>query len=118
MKIRALPGRLLVNEIKKGRRKVGRFILPNDDGTTGGIRPRWCRVASTGKGVRDINEGDWVLVKHGDWTRSITVTHGGEEMELWGIKYPDGVLAITDDPDAAESWHGTEVIQTEKLDRA
>lgn len=51
---------------------AGLFIL-KDDGKVTGIRPRWGQVWAIGPEQREINVGDWVLVEHGRWTRTVEV---------------------------------------------
>lgn len=50
--------------------KSGLFIA-SDNGKTSGIHPRWGRVFAVGPEQKDIQIGEWVLVEHGRWTRTI-----------------------------------------------
>ena len=50
--------------------KTGIYI-PSDNGKTQGIHPRWGRVWAIGPDQIDVKVGDWVLVEHGRWTRTI-----------------------------------------------
>lgn len=102
MKVQALPTKLLATEIERGEEKSrGGIVLLNDDGKDEGIRPRWMQVYSKGVEVTDeINEGDWVYVEHGRWTRGMIVRSGDAEMTLWGID-PDAVLLVSEEkPDS------------------
>lgn len=54
------------------RTKSGIFI-PSDNGKTSGIHPRWAKVWSTGPDQQDVKVGDWVLIEHGRWTRTVEV---------------------------------------------
>ena len=38
------------------------IILPNDNGTSLGIRPRWGRVYAVGPDQKDVNVGQWIMV--------------------------------------------------------
>jgi hypothetical protein len=49
------------------------LILPNDNGKSSGIRPRWGRVYATGPEQKDVRVGEWVCVAHGRWTRGWTL---------------------------------------------
>ena len=71
--VNALPGRVLVSDIQRGERQIGRIILPNDNGKSSGIRSRWAEVFDVGEGVNDIQKGDWILVDHGRWTRGVKI---------------------------------------------
>jgi hypothetical protein len=52
------------------------LILPNDNGTSLGIRPRWGRVYAVGKDQKDVQVGQWICVAHGRWTRGIDIEDG------------------------------------------
>lgn len=49
------------------------IILPNDNGKSSGIRPRWGRVYATGPEQQDVRVGEWICVAHGRWTRGIDI---------------------------------------------
>ena len=49
------------------------LILPNDNGTGMGIRPRWGQVYAVGPEQQDVQVGQWVCVAHGRWTRGIDI---------------------------------------------
>jgi hypothetical protein len=114
--VKALPGRVLVSNIKRGERKIGSIILANDNGTSAGIRARWAEVFDVGAGVDDIRVGEWILVNHGRWTRAVKVNpNTPDEFQVWQVDYPDGVLAVSDTP--TETYAGESVIKSEKLQR-
>lgn len=117
MKIKALPGKVLVNDIKRGERKVGSIVLPNDDGKAAGVRSRWCQVYSVGDDVDVVKPGEWILVKHGNWTRGVKIVDEvtKETIELWSVNWPDGVLAATDNP--TETWSGPQTITGHSIDK-
>lgn len=48
-----------------------------------GIHPRWGKVFAVGPKRTDLKVGDWILVEHGRWTRSIEhELENGEKIEL------------------------------------
>ena len=49
------------------------LFIPKDDGKVQGIRPRWGQVWAVGPEQTDIKIGEWVLVEHGRWTRTVEV---------------------------------------------
>jgi len=98
MKVKALPNKVLVTNLEKGQRVVNGIILPDDDGKSEGIRPRWCRVYSVGEGVDEVKEGEWILVEHLRWTRMLVVKEdNGDEIRLWGVDWPAAVLMSSDE---------------------
>lgn len=105
LKIRAMRGTVLVDDITRGERMFGSIILRNDDSKLEGIRPRWCRVHAVGSDITEVKAGQWLLVKHGNWTRSMEVVleEGKEAQPLWAINWPDGALLVSDEPQG-DSW--------------
>ena len=101
MKIKALPGKVLVTELERGSRVVRGIIIPDDNGKDEGIRPRWGKVFSIGDGVKDIKVGQFILIENGRWTRMVKVKQeDGTDIHLWGVEYPKSVLLVSDtDPD-------------------
>lgn len=98
MKIKALPNKVLVTDLERGARIVNGIIIPDDNGKSEGIRPRWGRVYSVGAGVTEVKEGQWILVEHGRWTRTINIKDdNGEEIKVWGVEWPASVLAASDE---------------------
>jgi hypothetical protein len=71
------------------------LILPNDNGTGMGIRPRWGQVYAVGPEQQDVAVGQWVCVAHGRWTRGIDIE---DEMGKRAIRKidPKDILLISD----------------------
>ena len=92
--VKMLNGKVLVHEMKRGTRMIGGIILLNDDGKEHGIRPRWAKVYAVGEDVTDLKVGEWILIKHGRWTRGFKIDQDGEY--LWAAEYPEGVLGVSD----------------------
>jgi len=75
--LRALKKDVLVSDMEFDTRITqSGLILPNDNGTSLGIRPRWGRVYAVGKDQIDVQVGQWILVAHGRWTRGIDIEDG------------------------------------------
>lgn len=76
-KIQALQDHVLVSEMEFDTRitQTG-LILPNDNGTSLGIRPRWGRVYAIGPKQKTVKVGQWIMVAHGRWTRGVDIEDG------------------------------------------
>ena len=75
--IKALHDTVLVADMEFDTRITSSgIILPNDNGTSLGIRPRWGRVYAVGPEQKDVTVGQWILVAHGRWTRGIDIDDG------------------------------------------
>lgn len=75
----------------------GGIIIPTSDGKLEGIHARWGRVYAIGSRQKDIQVGQYVLVKHGRWTRGIEIEdHEGEKI-IRRVDHND-ILMVSDDP--------------------
>lgn len=94
------PGSVFVHGMHFGEEKTKAGIIRvNDDGKEDGIKPRWCQVWRCGEGVTDVVEGDWILMEHGRWTRTINATVNGEPMDIRQIDTNDMLLISDEKPD-------------------
>lgn len=98
MKVNALKGRVLVSDLETGARVINGFIIPNDNGKSEGIRPRWGKVYSVGEGVTEVQVGQWILIENGRWTRMLEVKDEvtGEVTKLWGVEWPQSAMLVSD----------------------
>lgn len=107
-KIQPIRNRVIVRDMYFGEQKTkSGLIIADDDGTTRGIYPRWGRVHSKGPENDDeYSVGDWILIEHGRWTRSIKIDEGAGEIELRMIE-AESVLAWSDTkPDGVQMGNG------------
>ena len=88
---------VLVTDMHFGEQKTtGGLIIKSDDGQTRGIYPRWARVFSKGPDNKEeYAVGDWILVMHGRWTRSINIETTEGEIEIRKVEL-ESILAYSD----------------------
>lgn len=103
MKIKALKGKVLVTDLERGSRIINGIIIPDDNGKSEGIRPRWGKVYSVGEDIIDIVPDQWILIENGRWTRMLKVKEDDStETQVWGVEWPQSVLLVSDtDPETA-----------------
>lgn len=95
-KITALRGKVLVHNIEQGEKRTKNgIILLDDDGKERGIRERWAQVYAVGPDVDDISVGEWVLIKHGRWSRGIDIRSSGAKTTIRQADYPDAILLVS-----------------------
>lgn len=72
------------------------LFIPSDNGKTGGIHPRWGKVWAIGPEQTDVRVGDWVLVEHGRWSR--TVEYENDDGTVTEIRLVDknSIIAVSD----------------------
>ena len=71
-KLRAIKDHVIINEMKFDRPvSKGGIILPEDNGKSDGVRPRWGKVYAVGPEQKEVAVDQWILVAHGRWTRGV-----------------------------------------------
>ena len=96
--LRALHKHVVVTDMKFDEKiSYGGIIIPYSDGKLEGIHPRWGRVYAVGKDQKDVDVGQYVLVRHGRWTRGIEIEDAAGERVIRRID-PDDILLVCDEP--------------------
>ena len=97
--ITPLKKRVLVSDMHFGETKTkGGIIMMDDDGSEGGIHPRWGKVYAIGDQQEDVKVGEWVMVAHGRWSRGFKIKKKGVELEVRMIDENDILLVSEDEP--------------------
>lgn len=89
--------RVFVEELEFGEKKTssGIIVSMDDNGKISGVRPRWGKVFAVGENIKDLNVGDYVLLDHGKWTRTIEIMDNNIKKEINMIDYPKAVLLVS-----------------------
>jgi len=96
--IRAIKDHVLITDMNfKEKISHGGIIIPNSDGKLEGIHPRWGRVYAIGDDQKDVRVGQYVLVKHGRWTRGLSIEDSEGEKTIRRIDNQD-ILLVSDEP--------------------
>ena len=96
---RALNDSVIVEDMEFDQRitQTG-LILPNDNGKSSGIRPRWGRVYATGPEQTDVRIGEWVCVAHGRWTRGLDIEDESGKRTIRKIDPKDILMSADERP--------------------
>lgn len=115
-KLKPIKDRVLVSDMYFGEQKTsGGLIISDDDGTTRGIYPRWGHVHAKGpSNNEDYNVGDWILIEHGRWTRSVLIDEGDGEVELRMIDADNVLMYSSEKP--ADVQIGAEYAQGDMVE--
>tara|TARA_E500000331_G_scaffold111717_1_gene108868 strand:+ start:3377 stop:3820 length:444 start_codon:yes stop_codon:yes gene_type:complete len=98
--ITPLKKRVLVSHMQFGETKSkGGIILMDDDGTAGGVHPRWAKVYAVGNQQEDVKVGQWLMIAHGRWSRAFKVAKEGVELEVRMIDENDILLVSDTEPE-------------------
>lgn len=94
--LRPLNDAVIVEDMVFDERKLSSgIVLLNDNGTSGGIRPRWGRVYAVGRDQKDVAVGQWICVQHGRWTRGIDIEDDDGARTIRRID-PKDILLVSD----------------------
>ena len=100
---RALQNYVIVTDMNfKEKITSGGIIIPNSDGKLEGIHARWGRVYAVGDRQQDVQVGQYVLVKHGRWTRGTLIEDQEGEKTIRRVDDAD-ILMVSDEPMQDES---------------
>jgi hypothetical protein len=115
-KIRALKKDVLVSDMEFDTRITqSGLILPNDNGTSLGIRPRWGRVYAVGKDQTDVRVGQWICVAHGRWTRGVDIEDGEGTIKRTIRKIdPNDILLVSDNETRPQDDTMSEAVHIQK----
>jgi co-chaperonin GroES (HSP10) len=97
MKLTPLKGNIFA-QLETGERisRTGIVIL-DDNGKEQGIRPRWAKVWLVADDIKDVAPGQYILVEHGRWTKTITIKDDdGSETKFQKID-PNGILCVSNE---------------------
>ena len=101
--IRPLHDHVLVTDMNfKERVTSSGIIIQSTDGKLEGIHARWGYVYAVGKDQKDIRAGQYILIKHGRWTRGTLVEDATGEKTIRRVDNAD-ILLVSDEPMQDES---------------
>jgi co-chaperonin GroES (HSP10) len=118
-KIVALQDTVLVSDMEFDTRITqSGLILPNDNGTSLGIRPRWGRVYAIGPKQTSVKLGQWIMVAHGRWTRGIDIEDGELEHKRTIRKIdPKDILLVSDSETRPQDDTQSDAVHVAKQER-
>ena len=78
------------------QKTAGGLVLPDDNMTERGIRPRWAKIYAVGSDIDYVSVGQWVLMEHGRWSEGFDLEENGEVFDL---RQADGesILMVSDE---------------------
>lgn len=113
--IRALNKDVIVSDMNFDARITrSGIIIPTDNGTGHGIRPRWGKVYAIGKDQTGVKVGQWVCVAHGRWTRGLEIEDESGERTIRKIDPKDILLVTEEEPQDITMSDALHVIKRER----
>lgn len=77
------------------------LIIPSDDGKNHGIKPRWGKIHAVGPKQKEFKVGQWILVKHGRWTRSVKVD---DDLKIQKVDVDD-ILCVSNEAPNPDDYY-------------
>ena len=98
--IKPLGAKIFVSDMEFGSQKTtSGLYIPSANGKVDGITPRWGRVWAIGPDQEDVKLGEWILVEHGRWTRTIEVEQDdGSTLEVRMVDGKDIMMSADEQP--------------------
>lgn len=95
--VKPLGSKIIVSNMEFGeQRTASGLVVPSDNAKGSGIHPRWGKVWAVGPEQTDVKVGEWVLIEHGRWTRTIEYeTDTGEIIEIRMVDN-EAILIVAD----------------------
>ena len=99
-KIKPIRDHVFVSDMEFGHQKTASGLyIPSANGKSEGIVPRWGKVWAVGPEQEDVTVGEWVLVEHGRWTRTVEVEQpDGDLLEVRMVETKAIIMASLDEP--------------------
>jgi co-chaperonin GroES (HSP10) len=72
------------------------LVIRSTDGKEDGIVPRWGKVYAVGPEQTEVKVGDWVMVEHGRWTRSVEVEQDDESVLVVRMVDADAIMMVSE----------------------
>lgn len=95
--LKALRDHVIITDMNfETRISTGGIIIPGDNGTTKGIRPRWGQVYAVGPEQKDVRVGQWILVAHGRWTRGLDIEDENGKRTIRRVD-PKDIMIVSDE---------------------
>ncbi len=89
----ALQDYVIVSDMQFDLKEThGGILLPFSDGKLEGIHPRWAKVYAVGGNQKQVKVGQYVLVRHGRWTRGILIEDENGEHTIRRVDTNDIML--------------------------
>jgi co-chaperonin GroES (HSP10) len=98
-KITPLKDKVIISDMNFGEMATASgIVIPGTDAKRSGIIPRWGKVWAVGPEQKDVKVGEWVLMEHGRWSR--TIEYENEDGSITELRLADlnGMIMVSDEP--------------------
>lgn len=102
-KIVPIKNNVLISNMEFGEETSnGGIVMLSANGKSEGIHPRWGKVWAVGPQQHDIKVGEWILIEHGRWTRTIELEMEDDSiLELRMVELKSVIMSADERPEGA-----------------
>jgi co-chaperonin GroES (HSP10) len=99
-KVVPIRDHVLVSDMEFGEQVTASgIVIKSDNGKSSGVKPRWGRVWAIGPEQKEVTVGEWIMIEHGRWTRTIEVEQeDGSILELRRVETGAIMMAADERP--------------------
>lgn len=96
--IRPLHDKVFVSDMEFGEQKTATgIVIPGDNSKGSGIHPRWGKVFAVGTEQDSVKVGEWILIEHGRWTRTVEYENNDGSITEIRMVDNDAILMSADE---------------------
>lgn len=93
-----LGDKIFVSDMEFGEQQTASGIfVPADNAKSSGVHPRWGRVWAVGPEQSAVSVGEWILVEHGRWTRTVEYENPDGSITELRMVDNDAILVVSDE---------------------
>ena len=97
--LKPLHDKVFVSDMEFGEQKTaGGIVLQSDNAKSSGVRPRWGKVFAIGPTQTTVKVGEWILIEHGRWTRTIEYENEDGSITELRMVDNDAIMVSADEP--------------------
>lgn len=106
-KVVPIRDHVLVSDMDFGEQVTASgIVIKSDNGKSSGVKPRWGRVWAVGPEQTEVTVGEWIMIEHGRWTRTIEVEQeDGSILELRRVENGAIMMASDERPSDVDIRH-------------
>jgi co-chaperonin GroES (HSP10) len=96
--IRPLKDKVILSDMNFGESKTATgIIVQSTNAKREGVVPRWGKVYAVGPDQKDVAVGQWVLMEHGRWSRTIEYENADGSITELRLADLNGMMMVSDE---------------------
>ena len=98
-KITPIKDKVIISDMNFGEMVTSSgIVITSTDAKRSGVIPRWGKVWAVGPDQTDVKVGEWVLMEHGRWSRTIEYENADGSITELRLADLAGMMLVSDEP--------------------